>query len=73
MKTPFDLEQAILEVWTLKEDIELIFENVCDNGLAENEDQLANALLGVATLHHLRCDKLFRLYEELLKEGKLSV
>jgi hypothetical protein len=71
MKTRFDLEQEIMQVWNLKEDLQLIFAGVCDHGLAEDEDKLANALLGAITLHDMRCEQLFNTFEELIRNHKL--
>ena len=71
MKTRFDLEQEIMQVWGLKEDLQLIFAGVCDQGLAYNEDKLANALLGLIELHDMRCNQLFNTFEELIKNQKL--
>jgi hypothetical protein len=71
MKTRFDLEQEIMQVWSLTDDLQLVFAAVCDNGLAKNEDQLSNALLGLLSLHDLRCNQLFATFEELVRTGKI--
>jgi hypothetical protein len=64
----FDLEQAIMEVWHTKEDIENLYHRMDKM----TEDQRMNYLLGLMEIHEARANKVFDIYETLLSEGKLK-
>lgn len=66
----FELEQALTACWGTKEDLEMVYEEALE-GDSSKED-LANALLGLARLHDMRSAKAFRIFEELVKSGKIS-
>lgn len=66
----FDFEQQIMKCWNTADDIELIYKMVCDQGLSG--DELANALLGVSTLHTLRSQELFSIFEEMTRKGLIK-
>lgn len=66
----FDLEEALTALWGTKEDLELLEEEVLEG--EPSADDIANALMGVARLHDLRAAKAFRIFEELVRSGKLS-
>ena len=60
----FDFEQQIMKCWNTADDVELIYKMVCDQGLSG--DDLANALLGLSTLHTLRSQELFSMFEDMV-------
>ena len=64
----FDLEQAIMACWSTTDDIKLIAEKSSDM----SEDELLNGLIGLERLHHLRCERAFDIFEELLKAGAIG-
>lgn len=66
----FGLEEAITACWGTKEDLELVYEEALE-GDSSKED-IANALLGLVKLHDLRCQRTFRIFEELIRSGKIS-
>jgi hypothetical protein len=66
----FDLEEAIAACWSTQDDLKLVFESSLD-GDASKED-LANALLGLASIHGMRVERAFRIFEELVRSGKIS-
>jgi hypothetical protein len=68
----FDLEQQIMAVWQTSEDIQTVLQGHMDNPAPMTEDQMANALLGLKTLHDLRCERLFSIMEHLIKSGDLK-
>ena len=77
MKTPFDLEQRIMECWCVVEDIDLVYTMVCDDPefssmSAEHSDKLSNLLLGLKCLYEAKFARLFNTYEELLRQRVLS-
>jgi hypothetical protein len=66
----FDLEAALVTCWSTKEDLELLYEEALE-GESSRED-LANALLGLARLHGMRCGKAMNIFEDLIHDGKIS-
>ncbi len=67
--TRFDFEQQIMDCWHVTDDLNMVYEYVCDN--KPDQDKLANMLLGMKELYHLKFEKLFEQFEQLLKQGKL--
>jgi hypothetical protein len=64
--TQFDLEQAIIRLWSMDEDIELLYENVIEKN--PTNDEIANTLLGLKSLMHMRGEKCFELFESFIRE-----
>ena len=62
----FDLEQAIIRLWGMDEDIGLLYENVMEKN--PSTDDIANALLGLKSLTHMRGEKCFELFEAFIRE-----
>jgi hypothetical protein len=71
MKTRFDLEQAIMRVWGTSEDLDALFEQYLDATIAMTEDEMSNAILGIKTLHELRMQQMWRIFEALIGEKKI--
>jgi hypothetical protein len=70
----FDLEQAIMVAWGTCEDIDLIYHNTDNFDLnAEDCDNLQNQLLGLRSITELRFEKMWHIFEELIKHQKLEV
>jgi len=63
----FGLEQALMACWSTKEDLELLYERAMEEG--PSCEDLANALLGAMTLHDMRCERAFRIFEEMIAAG----
>lgn len=66
----FELEQQILKCWNTSDDIEAIYRRVVDYGLSG--DELTNALLGVMSLHTIRSQDLFEIFEKMVGEGLIK-
>lgn len=66
----FDLEQAILAMWSTKEDIDLVTSRFLD-GAPMTEDEMANALIGLSALHDMRSQRAFDIFEKLIAVGKV--
>ena len=66
MSTQFDLEQHIMQCWNVVDDIALVSRALMDHGATQ--DQVANMLIGLKDLYHVRFDETFTLFETLLKE-----
>ena len=67
-KTRFDLEQDIMDCWTVVNDIDLFYHN------SENlsEDDQMNFLLGLKTIYQVRFEKLFSTFEQLVHDRKID-
>jgi len=70
MADRFDLEQQILKCWNVTEEIELLNENVLENDDLTKDD-ISNYLLGLQTMYELKFEKLFRQFEEMIKDKKI--
>ena len=62
----FDLEQEIIKAWNVVDDIQLLNENVMETSMST--DDIANVLLGLASIYNMRFQKTFRAFEDLSKE-----
>jgi len=62
MNPKIDLESAIMVVWQTVEDIDLLFRHYGDAPRPMTEDEVMNALLGIKTLHDMRCEHLMDVY-----------
>ena len=67
MSKQFDLEQEIMNCWNTASDLKYLYQAVLDKDLTK--DQIANILLGIYTLHEVKCDRLFDTFESFLKEN----
>lgn len=59
----FELEQQILDCWTITSQIETILEGVLEYDMTP--DQIANALLGLKEIYEIKFDKAFRTFESV--------
>ena len=64
----FKLEEAIMGVWSSKEDMELLFMDICDG--EPTEDEIANGLIGLMRFHDLRMAKLWDIFTQMIGEGQ---
>jgi hypothetical protein len=63
----FDLEESIMSCWSTKEDIQIICESLLDGDC--DMEKIANALMGVAELHDMKCKKAFDIFEKVVVES----
>jgi len=63
----FLLEEEIMKVWSLKDNIDLVYEKASELKDPKEADFMANILLGVSLLFQARMDKLFTTFEELIR------
>jgi hypothetical protein len=70
MLKPFELEDKIMSAWSTKEDLELLMRHHMDREQIMTEDEIANALLGIISLHDMRCNELFDTYTKVFKLDK---
>jgi len=59
----YELEQAIMQAWLTADDLQLLIEMCSDANVGKD---IQNVLIGIKTLHNLRCEKLFSTYERVL-------
>jgi hypothetical protein len=67
----FDLEQLILRAWSTSEDLDLVSWKMMDCEEKPSEDEIANMLLALKTIHELRMNKLWQCFEKLIQNKKL--
>jgi len=65
----FDFEQQIMACWNVTSDIRTVTEYLLDAPLeGDREDKIANMLMGMEALYQVKFDKLFRQFEQLVRE-----
>lgn len=65
----FDFEQEIMDCWHVTTDIRVVSEYLMDAPLEKGrEDKIANMLLGIEALYEAKFNKLFRSFEQLIRE-----
>lgn len=69
MKTRFDLEQDIMNCWHVVDDLKILCEGVLEKDLTK--DEIANILLGLEQLYQLKFEKLFDVFETLIRNGDI--
>jgi hypothetical protein len=67
----FDFEQQIMNCWNVTTDLKDLTEEVIEGNLSK--DQISNVLMGLEQLYQIRFDKLFRMFEQGLKEGAFEI
>ena len=64
----FDLEQDIMACWNVVDDLDVFLSRYLD-GPEMSEDEVANVILGIKSLYHLKFNKCFATFEQLLANG----
>jgi len=67
MADQFDLEQGIMGCWHVTDDLDVLFEELVENDHF-TKDQASNFVLGLSTIYQAKFDKLFRTFEDFLKQ-----
>ena len=62
----FDLEQQIMDCWRVTDDMKILTEEVIEGDFSK--DQIANVLIGLEQLYSIKFDKMFRTFEQYIKE-----
>lgn len=73
MTDRFDLEQQIMNCWTIIEDIKLLDKNVLEGKLEGGEmtkDEISNYLLGLESIYDLKFQQMFDTFSNLVKQTK---
>ena len=72
MLNRFRLEDLIAELGNFEDDIDTVISRLLDHPEKIDEDEMANALIGIKTLHKLRREETFRVFEHLIEKGDLK-
>ena len=67
----FDLEEAMGEMLSTQNDIETIIYAIGDSPIKHTEDELLNMLIGMKQLNETRYQKMWYIFEQLIKEKKI--
>jgi hypothetical protein len=70
-ETRFELEDAIMRLWSSDQDVDTLFKYYYERQGAVDVEEVANALLGIKQLIHMRGELVFELFEKLIKEKQL--
>ncbi len=62
----FDFETQIMSCWGITTDLKDLSEEVLEGDLTK--DQITNVLIGIEQLYNIRFEKLFRQFEQLVRE-----
>ena len=68
----FELEDAMSDLHQIGEDIETIIYAIGDSPIKHTEDQLLNMLIGMKQLHNTRYQKMWDIFEQLIKNGTIA-
>ncbi len=68
----FKLEDLLGQLGSLEDDISVVLGRLYDDPEEPDADEIANALIGIKTLHKLRLEEVFRVLETLITKGDLK-
>ena len=68
----FELEDAMSDLHQVGQDIETIIYAIGDSPIKHTEDQLLNMLIGMKQMHETRYQKMWNIFEFLIKKGMIS-
>lgn len=71
MTDRFELENNIMSCWNTADDIKLLADQISNKGMSE--DEIKNALLGILSLHEMRCQKLMDTFEDLIYNNSFII
>ena len=72
MNDRFKLEEAISDILSTNEELESVIYRIGDCKTAPTEDQLLNMLTGIVELNKVRYEKLWNIFEDLVRNGIIS-
>lgn len=68
----YDLEEAMGEMLSTQNDIETLIYAIGDSPIKHTEDQLLNMLIGMKQLNETRYQKMWGIFEQLIKDKKIT-
>lgn len=69
-ETRFKLEDALMRLWGTTEDVDTLFQYYYERHDSMSPEDVANALLGIKQMIHMRGELAFDLFEQLIKEQR---
>ena len=72
MLNRFKLEELIGQLGNFEDDIDTVLSRLLDHPEKVDENEMANALIGIKTLHKLRREETLRVFEYLTEKGDLK-
>lgn len=70
-RTRFDLEQDIMNCWSVVEDIKELSRCMLDRRKM-TEDEISNYLLGLETIYQVKFERLFETFEMLIRQNAFN-
>ena len=67
----FDLEDAISRMLDIENELDDIIYKVGDSPERPSEDDILNLLIGVKSLNQARYERLWNIFEQLIKDGTI--
>lgn len=72
MNDRFKLEEAMSDMLSINDELESVIYRIGDCKTAPTEDQLLNMLIGIVELNKVRYEKLWNIFEDLIRNGTIS-
>lgn len=72
MTKRFELEQQIMNCWSVVDDIKALNIQFQDGPSKMTEDQIANYLLGLETIYQVKFEQLFALFEKMIADRSIT-
>lgn len=70
-RTRFDLEQDIMNCWSVVDDIKELSRSMLDRRKM-TEDEISNYLLGLETIYQVKFERLFETFEMLIRKNAFN-
>jgi hypothetical protein len=68
----FELEDAMSDLYQIGQDIETIIYAIGDSPIKHTEDELLNMLIGMKQMHNTRYQKMWNVFDQLIKNGTIA-
>jgi hypothetical protein len=70
MSKMYEIEEKIMDCWSVCNDLESIFKQVGDAEKYPTPDELMNTLMGMQQLYQWKFEQLFKKYEDVLEKWR---
>ena len=67
MSKMYDLEEMIMDCWSVCNDLGVVFKQIGDGNRDPTPDEMMNTLMGMQQLYHWKFEQLFNKYEDVLE------
>ena len=71
MNMILELEERIMNCWTVIDDIKLTYEEYLDSPESMSEDELSNILIGIEHIYERKFQRLYQTFEKACDHGGL--